>query len=84
MELETIGTILDICAVICAVFAAIIFMQITVTNAEIKKLNCDFDKERKKLIKLIEKNLKDEDKQNASFMLKIEKIYKLLKDKTYL
>ncbi len=84
MELETIGTILDICAVICAVFAAIIFMQITVTNAEIKKLNCDFDRERKKLIKLIEKNLKDEDKQNASFMLKIEKIYKLLKDKTYL
>ena len=84
MELETIGTILDICAVICAVFAAIIFMQITVTNAEIKKLNCDFDRERKKLIKLIEKNLKDEDKQNTTFMLKIEKIYKLLKDKTYL
>ncbi len=84
MELETIGTILDICAVICAVFAAIIFMQITVTNAEIKKLNCDFDKERKKLIKLIEKNLKDEDKQNTSFKHKIEKIYKLLKDKTYL
>jgi len=84
MELETIGTILDICAVICAVFAAIIFMQITVTNAEIKKLNCDFDRERKKLIKLIEKNLKDEDKQNTSFVLKIEKIYKLLKDKTYL
>lgn len=84
MELETIGTILDICAVICAVFAAIIFMQITVTNAEIKKLNCDFDRERKKLIKLIEKNLKDEDKQNTSFVLKLEKIYKLLKDKTYL
>ncbi len=84
MELETIGSILDICAIICAVFAAIIFMQITVTNAEIKKLNCDFDKERKKLISLIEKNLKDEDKQNTTFKSKLEKIYKLLKDKTYL
>ncbi len=59
-------------------------MQITVTNAEIKKLNCDFDKERKKLISLIEKNLKDEDKQNTTFKSKLEKIYKLLKDKTYL
>ncbi len=84
MELETIGSILDICAIICAVFASIIFMQITVTNAEIKKLNCDFDKERKKLISLIEKNLKDEDKQNTTFKSKLDKIYKLLKDKTYL
>jgi len=84
MELETIGSILDICAIICAVFAAIIFMQITVTNAEIKKLNCNFDRERKKLIKLIEKNLKDDDKKDKDFKNKLEKIYKLLKDKTYL
>jgi hypothetical protein len=84
MELETIGSILDICAIICAVFAAIIFMQITVTNAEIKKLNCDYNRERKKLIKLIEKNLKDEDKKDTTFKNKLEKIYKLLKDKTYL
>lgn len=84
MELETIGSILDICAVICAVFAAIIFMQITVTNAEIKKLNCDYHRERKKLISLIEKNLKDDDKKDKDFKSKLDKIYKLLKDKTYL
>ena len=84
MELETIGSILDICAVICAVFAAIIFIQITVTNAEIKKLNCNFDRERKKLIYLIEKNLKDDDKKDTTFKSKLEKIYKLLKAKTYL
>lgn len=84
MELETIGSILDICAVICAVFAAIIFMQITVTNAEIKKLNCDYNRERKKIISLIEKNLKDEDKKDKDFKSKLEKIYKLLKDRTYL